>query len=370
MSAETQDAATERRQRQDNAILKLFALTAGVIFSIVLAAQILLRATNTPILSNSLAAGLATGIYVAGIVEYLRYRRMGRIPRRKSFRLMLLVVVVLWVILGVVVAIALTYPTEDFVVDRPIQSFGIGAIAILAIALLLGSFISVALMLLLAFGAVGLVSALTRKFTPSALAAIRGISAKQNPKLSDRALVWIFGIPDTLDTRTLRVISLPPQDAFPRRAFTQAIMWELALGTVLAVYIAFNPLLTGGTSESLISLFGALQSAAIIVPLVMLPWFVYTSVDATIKGAVKDFRLYDGIKARIFRSYIAVGTLVVFVRMSLTKTDLDAYAVGLVSYVSMLLAAATLFTYVYYNYFDRELTIDIIAGYNKLLDKK
>jgi hypothetical protein len=369
LSADAQEAETEKRHKQDAAILKLFALVTLVIFSVVLVAQILLIPVDTEVLSSSVMAGFATAIYVVGILEYKRYRRNGRLPRKRSFKLMLLAATVLWAILLVIVAVALAYPGEDFIVDRPIQSLGIGAAAIVAVALYIASLFSVALMVLLAFGAVGLVSAVTRRFTPLLLAAIRGISGKQSPRWKDRALAWVFGIPDTIDTRTLRVTALPSQDSFPRRAFTQAVLWELVLGIILAVYVAFNPLLTSGSSES-IRLLGTLQTAAIVVPLVMIPWFVYTSVDATIKGATKDFRLYDGIKARIFRSYIAVGTLVVFVRMSLTTTDLGAYALDLVGYVSALLAAATLFTFVYYNYFDREMTVDIIAVYNRLLEKK
>jgi len=44
-----------------------------------------------------------------------------------------------------------------------------------------------------------------------------------------------------------------------------------------------------------------------------------------------------------------------------------AYAFGFVGYLIALVVAAMLFTFVYYNYFDRELTTDIIASYDQLV---
>ena len=57
----------------------------------------------------------------------------------------------------------------------------------------------------------------------------------------------------------------------------------------------------------------------------------------------------------------------IFVRLSLSRTEMAAYAFGFVGYLIALVVAAILFTFVYYNYFDRELTTDIIASYDQLV---
>lgn len=46
------------------------------------------------------------------------------------------------------------------------------------------------------------------------------------------------------------------------------------------------------------------------------------------------------------------------------------YVFGFLSYLLALVIAAILFTYVFYNYFDREVTRDVIVGYNRILTKK
>ncbi len=360
------DPANERL-KHDKKMLKVFAIITSVIFVLVVLGGLAARMSILDAVGNGLLAGLALSVYVWGTVDYIRNRKIGRLSRRRTLKLLLIASAVLSAILLAALAIVVAYPVSGVDLGIPPDvHFGVGEVIAVVIGVFFGSFLSILLLSLLAFGAIGVVSALTRIITPIVLVRVRGISG--NSGWTDRALAWIYGIPDTLDTRTLTLGPPETQDEFPRRKFMQAVSWELILGTILAIYVAFNPLIVDNRSpDSLARLFGTLGLAAILVPLVMVPWFVYTGMNAKIKGMMKDFRLYDGIRARIFRSYIAVGTIVVFVRMFHPDTEIQSYVVGFGGYLTALVTTALMFTFIYFNYFDRELTKDIITSYDKLI---
>ncbi len=355
-------ADTTARVRYDKKLLKVFALVAAVLFLIVFTVATAARMSVEIALQNGLGASVGVAIYVCGIMEFFHVRKASRISRKGIIRLFIGSSLALFLVLTFIVAIVLFYTVPGVDIGTP-TDFSSGEVIAVVLGLLVASVLGMAFMGLLAFGAVGVMAALTRLFTPVVLAGVRAISGKRTWR--EWILAWIFGIPDTLDTRTLTIKALEADTGFPKKTFAQAVGWELVLGGILAIYVAFYPLVVDRSTESVSRLLGVLAPAAMFVPLVIVPWFIYTSLGAKIKGMTKDFTLYEGIKARIFRSYIAVGTLVVFVRISLSETDIDIFLTGFAGYVLGLAVASLLFTFIYFNYFDRELTKDIIEEYNR-----
>ncbi len=355
----------EYRSRHDKKMLKIFAVVTIAIFALVFPANLASKMPILDALGSAFVAGLALSLYVWGIVDFLKMRKSGMLSRRRTWQLLLASSVVLTAILMLVLAFLLNNPISEIDLGMPPASeFSPATVAGIVVGLFFSSFLSIALLSLLAFGGIALVSALTRIMTPAVLWRVRNISGKGG--LTDWALAWIFGIPDTLDTRTLHLGPVEDQAGFPQRRFTQAVMWEMVLGVILAVYVAFNPLVVDRSTGAMLQLFTTLATAAVFIPLIMVPWFVYTSINAAIKGMTKDFRLFDGIKSRIFRSYIAVGTIVVFIRISLSEAEAQTYLLGLGFYLSTLALTALMFTFVYFNYFDKDLTHDVVAGYDKM----
>ena len=62
-----------------------------------------------------------------------------------------------------------------------------------------------------------------------------------------------------------------------------------------------------------------MTSGFIIVPIVVFPWLITERIDARIEGPIKDFRLYAGIRSRLIRTFLALGTLMIF------KTSMESY---------------------------------------------
>jgi hypothetical protein len=99
-----------------------------------------------------------------------------------------------------------------------------------------------------------------------------------------------------------------------------------------------------------------------MIPVVVLPWFVYKRLGASIKGLTKPFTLFNGIRARIFQSYLASGTIVILVRLSFSEVAVafSSYLSGFAAFTASLLGVSLICTFVYINYFENDLVEDIL----------
>jgi hypothetical protein len=224
-------------------------------------------------------------------------------------------------------------------------------------------FLTALSLMLLGFGIVGVMSALERRLTPHILKAIVGSSGKTKLSIIERIVRWLFDIPDVLDTRGL---SLDPASSRTQVRLVDMkwpIAWQLFFGAILAVYVSLNPFLSNSSQDDLLTIFSVLTTAAILIPLLILPWFIYLRIGAHIHGQVKDFTLYKGIRARLFQSYFAVGTLIIIVRLSISRTNAEAYVLGFSAFMSALLSVAVMSTFLYLNNFENDLAEDIVSDF-------
>lgn len=74
--------------------------------------------------------------------------------------------------------------------------------------------------------------------------------------------------------------------------------------------------------------------------------------------------LFDGIKSRAFRSYFAVGTMVILIRLSIQEIAVafEACIAAFAAFMAAVLVSAMPSTFVYMNYFENDLAEDVIEG--------
>lgn len=176
--------------------------------------------------------------------------------------------------------------------------------------------------------------------------------------LKARILAWVLLIPEHLDTGSLTIRMPEREREFPWKRFWNAMAWMVAFNILVAIYISLNPFFL--RSASLEELIGFMTSGFIIVPIVVLPWLVTERLDARIEGPVKDFRLFEGIRSRLVRTFLALGTLMIFIRFAVEDIAPERimYNFGGFFLFSFLL----LFTinFIYFNYFEYELARTIV----------
>jgi hypothetical protein len=355
----------QSRLKVDKRILTLFGVFATVSILIPLLAYSFAKDATGASVASAMLGGLGASFLVAGIPSILTYRRHGLTPRRKILIWMCVLSLVTTVAMVVGIAVASQYVADS--VEFPEMSiaevlFMGGAIVI---TLFLAFYVMFFLALVIAFGAVGVLSAAERRITPWILRRVVELGSSQRPSLLDRGVRWLFDIPDVLDTKTLNINPMPGRTWVGRSDLKIPVAWQVFFGVILAVYISFNPFISDRSPAALLGIFSLLTSAAVFIPVIILPWFIFKRLGAEIRGQTKQFMLYNGIRARVFQSYLAVGTIFILVRLSFSEiaVAIQTYLIGFFAFALVLLGASLLCTFVYVNYFENHLVDDIVLQF-------
>ena len=348
----------------DRNVLLLFAVLAGI--SIVGSAALHLPADEVDLYGfvSSALGGLSLSFLVVGVPVYFRHRTRSLTPRRTILRWIAAVSVAITAVMALSIALAAVYAPDLVHFDG--VSAGellVGAVLIVVILFII-DFVLCMSSLLVAFGVVGVLSALERRYTVWTLRQIARLGTSKGFSMADRAVKWLFNIPGVLDTKTLSVRPQEPRGRVSISDLKAPVLWQLIFGFVLAVYISFNPFFSDRSPEALLRLFSLLTSASILIPLIILPWFMFRRLGAGLSGQTRQFTLYEGIRSRMFQSYFAVGTIVILVRLSIQEiaVALEYFVFAFAAFMITLFISASVITFVYLNYFENKLTEDIVEG--------
>jgi hypothetical protein len=348
------------RQRIDNIILKAFIVVFVLILIVFTGINISIGSlTDVP---ASVLIALMPAFFITGLISITLQRRIVKIPVRKMLVWFILASLLLGVSFALVLytldltnSIELTFGTENEV--KSLLLIGVFLVSFV-VAIIVELFL-----LVLGFGAIGVVIALERRYSPKILVRLANLSDNKKKGLFDRIIAWIFNIPPYLDSSTLRV-NYPQGERFPWRRFFKATGWEVLFAALVALYISLNPFLLSGVKIE--SLFSSLTSIAYLLPLIILPWFIYAAIDAKITGVTRDFRLYDGIKSKVFQTLGLVGTIIVFARFALERNSGMTILILFIGFIVILLIVSTLFNFIYFNSFEEDLGVDVCETFETL----
>lgn len=98
-----------------------------------------------------------------------------------------------------------------------------------------------------------------------------------------------------------------------------------------------------------------------------MPWFTLLALRAHTKGVRKDFLLFNGIRSRILRTFVALGIMVVFIRLAMQEFDPHVLLTSFLGYYSTLSLLAIFFAFIHFNYYEHDLTEDIRERYDDQL---
>jgi len=352
------------RREFDRKILLLFAALAVASISIPFLAALLAEGVTTHELASSALGGLTLSFLVVGFPVYLRHGRSNLALRRRIFRFAVILSATMTVIGVLAIGFVSMYAPDIVEFEKlPAVEF-----------ILMGVFMSVTMFiaflvmcyagLVAVFGIVGVLAAAERLVTPWLLVRVVRSSGTTESSLSGRLVKWLFAIPDVIDTRTLTLHPTEPRKRVSLSDLKAMVLWQLIFGFVLGIYISLNPFVSDRSPEALLTMFSILATASIMFPFLILPWFLFLKLGASIAGQTKQFTLYDGIRSRVFRSYFAVGTIVILIRLSIQDIAVafETYVAAFAAFMGSVLVSSLLATYVYLAYFENDLAEDVVDG--------
>ena len=221
------------------------------------------------------------------------------------------------------------------------------------------------------FGLVWMLAVLERSTISDTLVDITKITSNTSDSMLNKltrgrylALQWLFNIPDVLDTRLLTINRDEPKKRFQWKVFKTAFLWVSFLGFILTILMVhYGKSLAQISIENVFAIGGFIS---MMIPILILSWFIFLRLDARIKGPIKDFKLFNGLKSRVTQAIVTFGTLVIFIRLVLEKTDLQQLFWSFINFYPIFLVSATISAFIYFNYFENDLARNIANRYRKI----
>ncbi|HUL38792.1 MAG TPA: hypothetical protein VLU38_00730 [Methanomassiliicoccales archaeon] len=359
------EAREEYLRRLDRVLSRLFIVLALLVALIVLIVAV---ASRDLLAAGIVLAALFTGVFfLVGLVSWIRLGGHGIISNKRVFQFLLLISVV----------VALLYAIWNYFVNgglifigTPVASGDVNPYhdlvnaALTFVAMGFALFVFQLTVVCEGFGIIWFAGLVIRRLMPGVLKGVRLATFTRKDGAQTRMMLWLMDIPDILDLSRLKVQAEKPKGKFPWDRFYHAIFWEIFLGTIIAIYVSLNPILL--ESLDIVQAFSVLSFISLVIPIIIIPWFALLALQARIPGVTKEFELFRGIRSRFLQTFVALGTIVVFIRLALEKQDLGVVMGSFASYYVLLGVFSVYFAFVYFNCFENDLARETERRYQKL----
>jgi hypothetical protein len=364
----------EGREKYDRRLLIFFSfwILLGIFFSII--GVFIVGDQSIGLLIPGLLESVSVSFFFCGLLAIKYYRKRGIIPFKRIFKWIAKISLVIGLIVALGITLLVTQTTifgDEFIELSVVEMLGL-FIVMFIIGFVFCLIIPLFLMIT-GFGMIGVLSAIIRGKTADLLVEVTKItpnisdSAKEKDKRKYIGFVWLrwaFDIPDVIDSRALSINRGEPLKKIPWSIFKQAVIWQIFFGIVIVIYISFSPFFLDITN--MMFLLNIATNVSNFIPLFILPWFIYLRLDAKIKGMVKDFRLFDGLKARMLQTIVAFSTLILIVRMAMERPGIREFIPTFLGFFVLFILGVLVTTFVYFNYFENDLAYDIVQKYEEI----
>lgn len=148
---------------------------------------------------------------------------------------------------------------------------------------------------------------------------VRYLNVKEKLSIGDRLVAFMFNVPPDLDTRNLEIDPPVLTKKFPWKDMGSTIMLSLVIGLFFWIYVSMNPAFMNAPDFSDVPLF--FFTVILYIPVIVLPFSVFRSVNARIGTNYRDFKLYNGAVATIQRMAVPIAAAFLYVLLALNDND-------------------------------------------------
>ena len=208
-------------------------------------------------------------------------------------------------------------------------------------------------------GCVGVVSVavvLQRYVFFSVISSVEYINVKSKLSLWERLVIFAFNIPPDIDTRKITMDHNLKRSGIPFREMLETMFFAFLVGVALWINLSMNPAFMTDIRlyEAPIFVF----SLIMFIPLIVLPWTPFKSLNVRITTGYRDFSLYGGAVETLRRMAIPVFAVFVFIMVAVNRTSL-AVVIGFIAssvVFNMIVVAAS--AVIYYLLFESSFVDD------------
>ncbi len=197
-----------------------------------------------------------------------------------------------------------------------------------------------------AVGVAAVVDALQRQTFYRTLNRVRYLNVKKHLSLSDRLTAFFYNIPVDLDTRNLVIAPQEGRRKFPWRDLGSSLLLSLGVGMFFWIYLSMNPSFMVVDYQDYVPTF--IFTLMLYIPVLMLPFAIFRSLDARVVTGFRDFRLYNGAVATIQRMAVPVFAALMFVLLAMNQADPFKVVWYILLSAVMILTTVGITTLIYY----------------------
>ena len=211
-------------------------------------------------------------------------------------------------------------------------------------------------------GCVGVVSVglvLQRKVFFLVISTIEYANIKEKLTLWDRLVIFAFNVPPDIDTRKITMEYNLKRSGIPVKEMLETMSFAFIVGTAMWIYLSMNPAFMSDINliEAPIYAF----SLIMFIPLLVLPWVPFKSLNVRITTNHRDFSIYGGAEETLRKMAVPIFAVFVFILIAVNNTSLPMVLGFIATSImfNMLVVAAS--CVVFYLFFESEFVDDAVA---------
>lgn len=210
-------------------------------------------------------------------------------------------------------------------------------------------------------GVVELVSVLQKEMFYRVVGSVEYLNVKTRLSLFDRVVAFVFNISGDLDTRNLNADIKVKRASLPWGDIWASLKISFIIGMFIWIYISMNPSWMSMDPLSRVPLYMFVMM--LYVPVLVLPFSIFMSLNVRIETRYRDFRIYDGIKGTLMRMAVPVFAAFMYILAAVNENglyDVLAFIVMSVAFNFLICVATCL---VYYRWFEKDVVDSITSAW-------
>jgi hypothetical protein len=211
-------------------------------------------------------------------------------------------------------------------------------------------------------GCVGVVSVavtLQRYVFFAVISSVEYINIKEKLSFWDRLVRFAFNVPPEIDTRKITMEYNMKRSGIPVKELMQTMFFAFLVGIALWIYLSMNPAFMYEVKlyEAPIFVF----SLVMFIPLLVLPWTPFKSLNVRITTSYRDFSLYRGAVETLRRMAIPVFAIVIFMLIAATRIELTTELTFIAASVVFNLIVTAASSIIFYLFFESAFVDDAVS---------
>ena len=212
-------------------------------------------------------------------------------------------------------------------------------------------------------GVVAIVSLEQRAIFYPVISSVEYLNIKEKLSLWDKAVAFMFNISGDLDTRNLNIDYNMRRASIPWSEVITTLKLSILIGMFIWIYLCMNPTWMGFDSLSSVPVY--LFSLILYIPVLVMPFSIFMSMNVRIETKYKDFRLYDGIKETLKRMAVPIFAAFMFILIAVNENGFEDVFYFILISVFFIMFINVVSCIMYYRYFESEIVEDIVTKWKE-----